>query len=190
MHSYDSLMTRSYNYELCAHCNTLQHTATHCHTLQHTANWSAHLLCEMCWWRHCLPCVAVCCSVLQCVAVCCRAHTTTDTQICADGETVCINCVLSWSFPRMNPTETGRFPTVAATLYIHCIALQFTASHCNPLHTATHCNRLHVRIMCWQSSWETVCCSVLQCVAVCCSVLQCVRVCCSTSSGEQRLFKR
>jgi len=26
---------------------------------------------------------------------------------------------------------------------------------------------------------DTVCCSVLQCVAVCCSVLQCVAVCCS-----------
>jgi len=26
---------------------------------------------------------------------------------------------------------------------------------------------------------DTMCCSVLQCVAVCCSVLQCVAVCCS-----------
>jgi len=26
---------------------------------------------------------------------------------------------------------------------------------------------------------DTVCCSVLQCVAVCCRVLQCVAVCCS-----------
>jgi len=26
---------------------------------------------------------------------------------------------------------------------------------------------------------NTMCCSVLQCVAVCCSVLQCVAVCCS-----------
>jgi len=25
---------------------------------------------------------------------------------------------------------------------------------------------------------DTVCCSVLQCVAVCCSVLQCAAVCC------------
>ena len=30
-----------------------------------------------------------------------------------------------------------------------------------------------------QVSIDTLCCSVLQCVAVCCSVLQCVAVCCS-----------
>ena len=31
-----------------------------------------------------------------------------------------------------------------------------------------------------KSTYNCVCCSVLQCVAVCCSVLQCVAVCCST----------
>ena len=40
-------------------------------------------------------------------------------------------------------------------------------------HTVTHCNTL-IRHSYVRTEDETMCCSVLQCVAVCCSVLQCV----------------
>ena len=40
----------------------------------------------------------------------------------------------------------------------------------------SHISMRHVPPVNWPN---TVCCSVLQCVAVCCSVLQCVAVCCS-----------
>jgi len=41
----------------------------------------------------------------------------------------------------------------------------------------SECVLTNVRYLLLRS--DTVCCSVLQCVAVCCSVLQCVAVCCS-----------
>ena len=49
----------------------------------------------------------------------------------------------------------------------------FVCDHTHPhLHVNTH---THTQV--WRE--ETVCCSVLQCVAVCCGALQCVAVCCS-----------
>jgi len=38
------------------------------------------------------------------------------------------------------------------------------------------------------SSLQSVCCSVLQCVAVCCSVLQSFAVCCSVLQSDAGAF--
>ena len=116
-----------------------------------------------------LQCAAVCCSVLQkvslvtffhkCVAVCCTIF----LAVCCS---VLQNIFLETSFP--NELE----PYCLSKKNVQFIFVKQTM-YCNTR------NKLFMVPSFLDSPHETVCCSVLQCVALCCSVVQCGAVCCS-----------
>jgi len=137
------------------HCNTLQHTATHCNTLQHTAT-------------HCnaLQHTATLCNTLQSIS-------TKPADMSANLSHGVCECALV--FVCVYGCQGKKY----AVIYMHCHALQHTATHhntlqntatcCNMLqHTVTHCNTLqHTQYTaqhCYRPQ-HTVCLCV--CVDVC-----------------------
>jgi len=109
-----------------------------------------------------LQCVAVCCGLLQCVAVCCGlsqcdalCHTTICVAVCCSVLQRAAECCI---VPHNN---------------VCCIVLQFVAV----CHTTNSASKLFsFSYPCSDSTgiFQTVCCSVLQCVLACSFPVMCV----------------